>query len=103
VKAHKEIGQLVFADLLFVFFIHILRYGVIDIKKGGRHLGDTGQQVFTQCAVNINLAGYGYPTSCQTRVNIAGDKAEIRFKRGPAFISKNTVFFSPEIFFHKIE
>lgn len=97
-KPAKEISLLIVANFLFVLFIHIRRHGIINIKKRRRHLRHTSW-VFTQGAVNINLASHGNPAAGQPGVDITGDKAEIGFKSRPAFIGENAVFFGTEVFF----
>ena len=58
VESHKGIFVCIVKFALDVLFVHIIRYGIVDIKKCYSILADTGSDELTQCTVDIYLTGY---------------------------------------------
>ena len=82
---------------------HFLRDGVVNIKQRYRVLGNASTYVFAECAVNVNLARYGYTASGEAAVYVARNKAELRLERGSAFTSDRDVFFRAFMRFDPVE
>ncbi len=64
--------------------IHIIRYGVVDIKERYGLSADTGADKLGQGAVYVDLAGYRDASSRQAAVDIAGNKLELCLESRPA-------------------
>ena len=90
-EAHEDLflGVAVASKLLALdaLLVHILRHGVVDVEQRYGILADTGSDVLTQSAIDINLTGYGDTTTGQTAVHVARHETEHGLEGRPALVS----------------
>ena len=91
-ESHKCIFMCIVKLALDRLFVHILRNRVIDVEQCDSILAHTGTDKLTQCAVNINLAGYRNASSGQTAVDIARNKSKLCLECRPAFSCNCNIF-----------
>ena len=92
VESHKCIFVCIIIFSFDFTFIHICRYGIVDIQQGYSIVTYHCSDKFTQCAIDIHLTGYRDASSGQTAVHIARNKTELRLERRPAFSCDGNVF-----------
>ena len=84
VEAHEGIGMLVIELVLDGLFVHVSRYGVVDVKQGDLFTGNAGADELGQSAVYVDLTGYRDTASGQAAVDIAGNELELCLECRPA-------------------
>ena len=90
-EAHKCICKRIIVLALDILVIYVLGNGVVDIKQCNSVSGNAHTDIFAQCAVDINLAGYGDSAAYKSAVYIAGLKSELGGECGPALVSECNV------------
>ena len=91
-ESHKCIFQCVIIFSFDGFFVHILRYRVVDIKQCNDVVAYYLSDKFTQCTIDINFAGNRDTLGCQTAVYIARNKSKLCLECRPAFSCQSYIF-----------
>ena len=92
VESHERIFECIVVFSFDFAFVHVCRYGVVDIQQGYRIVTYHRSNEFAQCTVDIHFTGYRNTSSGQTAVDIARNKAELCLECRPAFSCDGNIF-----------
>ena len=102
VECHKCIFLGVVVFVLDVFFVHISRHRIIDIKKCDCVLADYCSDELAECTVNVYFTGYRNASCCQTAVYIAWYESELCLECRPAFSGDCHIFAVAFVFLNPV-
>ncbi len=87
---------------LDIFFVHIFRYRVVNVKKCYCILTYNSSDELAKCSVNIYFTGYRNSLCCQTAVHITWYKSELCLECRPAFSGDCYIFAISFVFFYPV-
>ena len=91
-ESHKCIFVCIWEFALDLFFVHICRNVVVDVKQRHCILADYGSDKLAQRSVNVYLAGYRNALCGQTAVHITRNKSELCLECRRAFSCDRNIF-----------